>query len=189
MKYFLTFFVAAFFLATAVPATATQADPDLDAIFSRLKATHDPVEAENLQKYIWRLWVKTDDATVRELFGESRELLLRNDYLTALGIASKIVKLAPDHAEGWNLRATIFYALGDYASSIADVEKTLVLEPRHFGALVGLGMMYIEMGQDKDALKAFQRALAVNPHLDQARQRIEALTGQPKGGRMKGGGI
>jgi tetratricopeptide (TPR) repeat protein len=182
MKYFLSFFVAAFFLATAAPVLATQTDPDLDAVFSRLQETHDPVEAENLQKYIWRLWVKTDNRAVRELFEESREMLLRNDYLTALGLASQIVQLAPDHAEGWNLRATIFYALGDYDSSIADVEKTLMLEPRHFGALVGLGMMYVDMGRDKEALSAFRRALAVNPHLDQARQRIKSMTRELKDG-------
>ena len=182
MKFFPVFFVAAFFFSTTVPVLATQADPGLDAVFTRLQETKDPTEAETLQQYIWRLWVKTDDKAVRTLFGKSREMLIRNDYLTALSFASKIVQLAPEHAEGWNLRATIFYALGDYDSSISDAEKTLTLEPRHFGALVGLGMMYVDRGQDKAALAVFRRALAVNPHLNQARQRIEELARRLEGG-------
>ncbi len=175
MKQLFAIFVTAFFLVAAVPALATQQDPDLDGLFARLQETKNSAEAESLQEYIWKIWVKTDNKEVASLFGESRDVLRNNDYATALGIASKIIDLAPDHAEGWNLRATVFYALGDYDSSIADVEKTLALEPRHFGALVGLGMMYVDMGRKKEALEAFIRALAVNPHLDQARQRVEEL--------------
>ncbi|MEW5705028.1 MAG: tetratricopeptide repeat protein [Pseudomonadota bacterium] len=167
--------ILAFFLFAAVPASANQDDPRLDELFGRLKATGDPVEAATLQEIIWRLWLETDNQKVARLFEQGREVMLREDYVTALHIASRIVEIDPAQAEGWNLRATVFYVLGDYESSIQDVEKTLALEPRHFGALVGLGMMLVEMNRDQDALKAFERALALNPHLEQARQQIEAI--------------
>lgn len=167
--------ILAFFLFAAVPASANQDDPRLDELFGRLKATGDPVEAATLQEIIWRLWLETDNQKVARLFEQGREVMLREDYVTALRIASQIVEIDPAQAEGWNLRATVFYVLGDYESSIQDVEKTLALEPRHFGALVGLGMMLVEMNRDQDALKAFERALALNPHLEQARQQIEAI--------------
>lgn len=167
--------ILAFFLFAAVPASANQDDPRLDELFGRLKATGDPVEAATLQEIIWRLWLETDNQKVARLFEQGREVMLREDYVTALRIASRIVEIDPAQAEGWNLRATVFYVLGDYESSIQDVEKTLALEPRHFGALVGLGMMLVEMNRDQDALKAFERALALNPHLEQARQQIEAI--------------
>ncbi|MCE2510810.1 MAG: hypothetical protein J4G10_07540 [Alphaproteobacteria bacterium] len=175
MKSLLASLFAVCVLLAAVPASATQADPRLDELFERLKTTEDPVEAENLQEHIWQLWIETENEAIMNLFARAREVMLRDDYGTALDLASEIVQIDPNHAEGWNLRATIFYAIGDYESSIQDVEKTLQLEPRHFGALVGLGMMYVDMGEDMEALHAFERALAVNPHLTQASRQIEVL--------------
>lgn len=179
MKTFSVTLAAAFFLLMAAPSFATQADSRLDELFTRLKATTDPIEAENLQEFIWQLWIETENEEIMNLFARSRELMLRDDYAIALDLATKIVRLDPDHAEGWNLRATIFYAIGDYESSIKDVERTLALEPRHFGALVGLGMMYVNMGEDRAAVDAFERALRFNPHLEQARSKIEELKQRP----------
>lgn len=175
MKQLHVFLAAVFLFAATGPALATQEAPGLVSLFADLKKTKDPVKAENLQQAIWQLWIESEDKAVVILFGKSREVLLRKDYVTALDFASKIVQLAPNHAEGWNLRATIFYAIGDYDSSIADAQKALTLEPRHFGALVGLGMMYLELGREDDALAVFKRALALNPHLAQARQQVESL--------------
>lgn len=174
MKTFLAALAAGFLLA-ATPGFATQTDPLLDELFERLRTTEDPVEAENLQEHIWQLWIETENKKIMDLFARCRELMLRDDYATALDLVSEIVEIDPNHAEGWNLRATIFYAIGDYESSIEDVERTLALEPRHFGALVGLGMMYVDMGEDAKALAAFERALAVNPHLEQARRQIQEI--------------
>ena len=86
--------IAAFFLLTAVPSFATQADSRLDELFVRLKTTTDPIEAENLQEFIWQLWIETENEEIMNLFARSRELMLRDDYATALDVASKIVYLS-----------------------------------------------------------------------------------------------
>jgi tetratricopeptide (TPR) repeat protein len=86
-----------------------------------------------------------------------------------------VVELAPKFAEGWNRRATLHYMMGNYPRSIEDVHQTLELEPRHFGALSGLGMIYRALEQPRKAINAFRRALATNPHLSQARASLKAL--------------
>jgi tetratricopeptide (TPR) repeat protein len=86
-----------------------------------------------------------------------------------------VVKKAPGFAEGWNKRATIYYYMNRYEASIRDVEKTLALEPRHFGALAGLGSIYLETGKEQDALKALEKALAVHPHLIFVQMRVDKL--------------
>ena len=97
------------------------------------------------------------------------------DYKTALTDFTKMIGIAPDFAEGWNKRATVLWLLNDYEGSMADVDKTLALEPRHFGALWGLGAMDAALEHDEEAIAAFEKALAVNPHLEGVSEQIEAL--------------
>jgi tetratricopeptide (TPR) repeat protein len=91
------------------------------------------------------------------------------------------LKLHPDYIEGWNQRATLHYLQNDYQSSLEDIEQVLVREPRHFGALAGLGMIMQELGDDKRALEAFRKALAVNPYLENVRERVKTLTEKVEG--------
>ena len=93
----------------------------------------------------------------------------------ALKAFNRIIELAPNFAEGWNKRATLYYLMGNYPASLADIKRTLELEPRHFGALSGLGLVNVELAHDEAALAAFERALAVDPHLDSANKNAEAL--------------
>jgi len=86
-----------------------------------------------------------------------------------------LVERAPDWAEAWNKRATAFYLAGQHDLSLADIERVLALEPRHFGALAGKGLIYIARGQYREALAAYRRALAVNPFLKERRDVIPAL--------------
>ena len=91
--------------------------------------------------------------------------------------------LEPDFAEAWNKRATVHYLMGDYVASVHDIQQTLALERRHFGALSGLGMIYEAIGRPSAALRSFEAALAINPHLDATRQRIEELRRELEGSR------
>ena len=106
--------------------------------------------------------------------------LAAGDYDLALDLFSALTDHAPDFAEGWNGRATTFYLLGEYALSIADVERVLALEPRHFGALAGLAVMFEEMGETKLALRALQALQTINPNRDNLNEtiiRLERTTG------------
>jgi len=92
-----------------------------------------------------------------------------------------VVKLRPDYVEGWNRRATLYYLQNDYAHSLEDIEQVLVREPRHFGALAGLGMIMQDLGDEKRALDAFRKALAVNPYLDKVPELVKTLTEKVEG--------
>lgn len=86
-----------------------------------------------------------------------------------------LIDHAPEFAEGYNARATAYFQSGDLGPSVADIARTLELNPRHFGALSGLGMVYEIIGRPEMALQAFEAAQAVNPHLPEVNASIERL--------------
>ena len=92
-----------------------------------------------------------------------------------------VIKLRPDYVEAWNRRATLYYLRNDYTRSLQDIEQVLVREPRHFGALAGLGMIMQDLGDDKRALDAFRQALAINPHLDRIPDLVKTLSEKVEG--------
>jgi tetratricopeptide (TPR) repeat protein len=136
---------------------------------------------------------KALEAEVLERFHESgsdtADLLLSwavkamedKDYPEALDILDQLIVLKPDFAEGWNKRATVHYLADDYASSVADIRQTLALQPRHFGALSGLGMILQETGQKEQAIVVLRKALAINPQLDKIKEAVERLEKETAG--------
>jgi len=102
-------------------------------------------------------------------------------YPRALDVLDQVVLLKPDFAEGWNKRATVYYLIDDYGSSLADIRRTLALEPRHFGALSGLGFILDETGQKEQAIAVFRKALAINPQLDRIKEAVERLEKETAG--------
>ncbi len=94
---------------------------------------------------------------------------------SALDDFSTAVAWAPDFAEAWHKRATVHFLMGNYPASIADLRRTLALEPRHFGALAGLGLIYLKLDDERAALKALEKALEINPHLPRTRQNVREL--------------
>lgn len=161
--------------ALAAPVQATQADPQLDALFSRLQATTDDGEGEALQQAIWMAWTRTDDQAAARMMAIGIIAMGQDRLDDALSTFDALVEAAPDFAEAWNKRATVHYLMGNLDASVADIEETLKLEPRHFGALSGLGLIYQEIGKGDAALRAFEAALRANPHLPTVRASIEAL--------------
>jgi tetratricopeptide (TPR) repeat protein len=101
--------------------------------------------------------------------------MARRDYAAALVAFDRTVTLAPGFAQGWNKRATVLYLLGQYEQSLLDCDKVLELEPRHFGALSGMGLIYMALDEPELALEAFERALAVDPTMPGPRHNAEAL--------------
>ena len=161
-------------LASGV-AGARQGDDRLEALFERLIESQEPAEIFATERQIWQVWLESGSATIDLLMGQGVRAMSQGDHRDALSKFDTIVELAPNFAEGWNKRATVHYLVGNYAASVNDIVKTLELEPRHFGALSGLGLIYDAIDKPAGALKAYRRALAVHPHLSHARNRIEAL--------------
>ena len=168
-------------LAGVWPAAADQQDRRLDGLFARLQAASSRVEAQAAEQQIWRIWIESDDGLANRLMQSGIEAMAGRQHALALAYFDRLVEHAPGFAEGWNKRATVHYLMQDYEASVFDIERTLELEPRHFGALSGLGLIYEAIGEPAAALRSFEAAVAINPHLDGTRQRIDELRRQLRG--------
>ncbi len=157
------------------PADARQGDDRLEGLFDQLMQSEERPEIVAAERRIWQIWHESGSDTIDLLMGQGIRLMRQGDHDGALAKFDAIIELAPDFAEGWNKRATIYYMIGEYGASVIDIVKTLELEPRHFGALSGLGLIYDAIDKPEGALKAYRRALAVHPNLGHARRRMEAL--------------
>ncbi len=163
-------------VAWLIPAPwASQTDERLDALFDRLKTTDSEIEAAELTYQIWIIWRQSENDIVNTLMSKGIEEISRRNYEVALATFSEVIKLELDLAEAWKKRATVYYLMGEYEASVRDIERTLALEPRHFGAISGLGFIYLSLGNDRAALEAFESALEINPYLPGARTRADDL--------------
>lgn len=181
LRQFFTWLATAATLTFALPGVAAQDAPRLDALFGKLKSTNDVSEAQMIEQAIWRVWLVSGDDKVDAVMAKGVRAMALRDHAAALGAFDEIVRLMPSFAEGWNKRATIHYLLGNYNASAADIESTLALEPRHFGALSGLGLVRLAQGHETKALAAFEAALEVHPHLPGADTHIKELRQRVKG--------
>ncbi|NIA69088.1 tetratricopeptide repeat protein [Pelagibius litoralis] len=164
-----------FSLFAALPSAADQNDARLEKLFDRLLEAPGPAEAQAVEGAIWSIWAQSDDGAVRALMEDGVAAMSRRDYRRALSKFEQMVAIAPDFAEGWNKRATVHYLMGRYDQSLADVARTLALEPRHFGALSGRGLIYVALEDEKRALDSFEEALVIHPNLISAAINAEAL--------------
>ncbi len=175
MGYSFTTLILLALLSLAPSACASQTDERLDTLFRRLQTTDDNGEAAALTQLIWEIWHQSDYDVVNDLMSKGIEEISLGNYDAALAAFNKVVEVDPHFAEGWNKRATVYYLMQEYEPSIRDIERTLELEPRHFGALSGLGLIFFAIDNEGAALKALEAALKVNPHLPGARTRAEQL--------------
>ncbi|MGF1611465.1 MAG: tetratricopeptide repeat protein [Kiloniellales bacterium] len=164
-------------LACAIlpPAAADQNDARLFGLFNQLQGATGRAEATATEAAIWHIWIEHDDRAVHLLMQKGIAAMNRGDRRGAFRDFDQIVQIAPDFAEGWNKRATVRYLLGQYEESLDDIERTLALEPRHFGALSGRGLVYVALDDLPQALQSFEAALAVNPHMPGVRSNAEAI--------------
>ena len=154
---------------------------NLDTLFGALKIAPDETSAKAIEDRIWALWVTSRSDTCNLLMSRVQDATDDKDYDLALRLLDAVIAIKPDYVEAWNRRATVYYLKQDYAHSIADIAEVLVREPRHFGALAGLGMMLQEIGDDKHALEAYRKALAVDPHLENIPDVVKTLTEKVEG--------
>lgn len=153
----------------------------LDFLFGALKAAPDEDSAKHVEARIWAIWLQTPSDTAALLMMRAKAAMDAQQADVALKLLDAIIKLRPDYIEAWNRRATLYYLRNDYMHSLADIEQVLIREPRHFGALAGLGMIMQDLGDDKRALDAFRKALAINPHLEKVPELVKTLSEKVEG--------
>jgi tetratricopeptide (TPR) repeat protein len=164
-----------------MPAEHGNRNYSLDTLFSALKIAPDAASAKAIEDRIWAKWVVSGSDTCTLLMSRARAAIDDKDYDLAIKLLDAVVTLKPNYIEAWNRRATVYYLKNDYAHALADIREVLTREPRHFGALSGLGMILQELGDDKDALEAYRKALAVDPHLEHIPDVVKTLTEKVEG--------
>lgn len=137
----------------------------LDALFKGLKVARGDDEADAVVARIWEVWMRSGRADVDRLMEEGIGYLSVRQLGAAHDRFSEAIEAAPGFAEAWNKRATVLFLMSEHEQSLSDIEKVLAIEPRHFGALAGRGMIHAQAGRWKEALDAYYQALAVNPFL------------------------
>ena len=156
-------------------AAADQTDQRLTPLFETLRTTVDPAAARAAEAQIWRIWIDSGDSGIDALMVEGVTAMSNARLEDAITIFGEITERAPAFAEGWNKRATAYFLNDDYVASVRDIQTTLALEPRHFGAISGMGLIFLSRGDETGALAAFEAVVAIHPNSPGTRQRIEDL--------------
>jgi tetratricopeptide (TPR) repeat protein len=154
---------------------------NLDRLFEALKVAPDDESAKYVENRIWAIWLASPSDTANVLMGRVKIAIDAQDPDLAIKLLNAIIDIKPDFVEAWNRRATVYYAKKEFGRALSDVREVLAREPRHFGALAGLGIILQELGDDKHALDAFRRALAVHPHLERIPDLVKKLSDQIDG--------
>ena len=149
---------------------------NLDRLFEALKIAPDDESAKYIENRIWAIWLASGSDTANLLMGRVKTAMEAKDFELAIRLLNAIIDMRPDFIEAWNRRATLYYMRKDFTRAIGDIREVLAREPRHFGALAGLGIILQEFGDDKRALDAFRRALAIHPHLERVPDMVKRLS-------------
>lgn len=154
---------------------ADQTAPQLPALFDELKAADSNDQASSIEASIWALWLKAPDDASAMAIRQIGEAMAGADLQIALQLSNQLVESHPEFAEAWNKRATLHYMLGNHTQSVLDIRQTLALEPRHFGAISGLGLIFLRERDLEAALSAFEQVLAISPASVSAQRSVERL--------------
>lgn len=162
----------------APASEAAQKDELLDRLFGSLRSASNQAEADAIEKSIWQVWMRSDSPTSTLLLQQALKAMAVKRYDKALDILDAVIDSTPNFSEAINKRATIYYLVGRLDQSLADIDRVLDREPRHFGALAGLGMIRRDRGDQRGALEAFRQALAINPFMPKIRETADDLEKQ-----------
>lgn len=156
----------------------------LDALFAALHRSAGDAEADAVVAQIWATWSGSGKSDIDLMMAKASGAMQSRNYGLAVLLLDEVVDEAPLFAEGWNRRATLRFTMGDHAGALADVDKVLALEPRHFGALAGRGMIHMAAEKWEQALEAWRAALKANPFLKERHGVIPELQRRVEKGRL-----
>ena len=152
------------FLLLSFVVQADQKDKRLDDLFHVLAHSHNGVEVNKAISVIWNIWLETNDFVIEKDFKQGLEFMRHGHLQESIEMFTKVIENNPVFAEAWNKRATVYYLLGDFDSSVLDIKETLKLEPRHFGAMDGLGLIFIHLQEYEKAIDVYDQMLKIFPH-------------------------
>jgi hypothetical protein len=153
----------------------------LDELYGKLAVARDVEEAKGLATLIGGIWLRSGSDTANLLMQRALLAMDKKDYAVALDLLDRLVDIKPAWAEAWNKRATVRFYQGNLDAAMADVEHVLKLEPKHFGALDGMGAILQRTGFDRQALAVFRRSLAVYPLQPEIKKIVDKLQLQVEG--------
>ncbi|SFP71328.1 tetratricopeptide repeat protein [Tranquillimonas alkanivorans] len=167
-------------LLIALPLSAAAQEQDLSDLYAALREAG-PEEAQQIERKIWEEWSRSGSPSMDLLLQRGQEALEAGDAGRAIEHFSALIDHAPGFAEGYNARATAYYAADRYGQSLDDLRMALALNPNHFGAMTGLALILTEIGRDQDALEVWRRVREMNPQQDGLDSRIEMLEREVEG--------
>ncbi|HZP78600.1 MAG TPA: tetratricopeptide repeat protein [Pseudolabrys sp.] len=154
---------------------------NLDFLFGALKAAPDEASAKAVEQRIWALWLVSHSDTANLLMTRVKTAVEAQDVDLAIKLLTALIDIKPDYVEAWNRRATLYFMKKDYGKAVSDISEVLKREPRHFGALAGLGLILQEIGDDKRALEVYRRALEIYPRLEKIPEIVKTLSEKVEG--------
>ena len=168
----LIFAIAAVILPLVAAPPSALADPYvdnslIDELFSELANARNEIDADEISRQIWLEWFSPNDVKLATRMSVATNLLGEGNPKDCLIELTHVVEEYPDYAEGWNQRATLYFRFGRYEESLADIEKVLAIEPRHYGAMAGRVLIYLKQDRKLEALRQMREALTIHPYLSE----------------------
>ena len=160
MKFINYIIICIFF---AFPVKSDQFDSRLPDLFDQLYLSQDENQINNISKKIWDIWYETNDIKIEADFYRGIKSMQTQDLLMSIAFFTRVIESKPDFAEGWNKRATTYFMMGEFDKSMLDINQTLKLEPRHFGALDGMALIFMHLEQYDEAIKIYDQMLNIFP--------------------------
>lgn len=157
------------------PALQSERARRLDELYTRLREAEGPRQARVLELQIGLTLAQSGSDTADILMSRATQAAQQQQADLALSLLDAVIDMYPDYVEAWSRRATLHFGRRELGRAVTDIEQVLRLEPRHYGAMIGLGMIFQQLGDDKQALSAFKRALEVNPHVERIPDIIRRL--------------
>lgn len=136
-----------------------------ERLFDFLQNAENEDAGRAIELEIWAYWMHAPDEASRQLMTKAQERRRNRDHAGAIAVLNELIAIAPDWAEAWNQRATMRYMQGEYEASLADIEETLLREPRHFGAMAGMALILVQQGRARQAQAILRNAVAIHPYL------------------------